>query len=160
VSNGIYTALKAEIALPAYSGMTVAQLAAALTANTAAAVDIPAASAFAVLAGSATGDWGRISNRASLALTGTVATDTPIIAAHTALAILGSGTPIKASQAGALATFQSLLSALVVAGDVSAASSTALLSLASATTNRATQLGFNTAACDMTQEIPAAQKWG
>jgi hypothetical protein len=154
-----YPGLKSEIALSKYAGMTDAQISAALVANTLTiAVDVPAAAAFAALATSSTGDWGRLSSRAGMTLTGTPATDAPIIAARTATSMLATGAPIAASQSTAFATFQYLLSTLVTAGDVSVATSAAMMALASATTNRAAQLGFGLN-CDMTQEILAARKW-
>jgi uncharacterized membrane protein len=151
-----YTGLKAEIAKPAYAGLTDAQIAAVLTAPQSVACDIPAQSAFDVLASAASGDWGKASNRAAMMLTGTAATDAPIIAAKTAMALLTAGVPIGHSAATVL---QSSLSALETATDISAASVTAIQALGTTTTTIAAGYGFD-ARHDMAQEIAAARKWG
>lgn len=155
-----YTGLKNEIALPQYNMMTDEQIAAALTADTITVpVDVASDAAFSILAASPTGDWGRVSSRGSLTLTGQTFPDAPIIAARTAVALLSSGQPIHTSDATVLSVLQSSLNALVAAGDINTDSAAAIQALTTATTNRAAQLGFG-AGMDMVSEMAAARKYG
>lgn len=170
MSGSIYTALKTEIALPAYSGMTDAQIATALnTANITVYSAVP------------TYTWGGylMANGFLLALQKYVssppsgASALAEAAAAMILALLSSPTitSVNLADPTALAAVQGMLAALVAEGTAgrftsiagtafATAHENAMLAMGTSTVCRAQQLGFNPAVCDMTQEIAAARKWG
>lgn len=155
-----YAGLKAEIALPEYTGMTDTQIAASLTAPINAPVDADAQAARDILMRSTTYDWGRIVVRSNMPLTGT--DDDVILAAINLVQAFQGGMTqavLRTSQPEDLAKLEADMEALEAAGDVSLESSDNILALTTAETTRANQLGFDPAIHDMEQEIAAARIW-
>lgn len=135
-----YPALKAEIALPVYAGMTDAEIAVSLNAPTISYMqDVICSDARAILF--ATGEYGGIVLLSREVPSGTVPASL-VAAAITAIATLDQAQAIQASNSTAWGAVQQMLGAFVQAGTLSQASNDALLALAPATTSRAEQLGF------------------
>lgn len=147
-----YAGLKAEIALPAYAGMSDDQIAAALTANTVTVYqDVPIGKVVGYLA-----IVGKLPS-----ITGYAGSDvaTKIAAAEfTALATAPSVTAFQCSDPATFAAVQSFLTTFVSSNLISSDDESVLLGYAQSMTSRAAQLGFGPH-CDMTQEIAAARKW-
>ncbi len=170
-----YAGLKAEIALPKYQGMTDAQIATSLTTSFAIVIDVQAIQAFNILQRAQTGDWGKIVSRSQQVLSGNAIVmpgeagfdprgpapnyDVQIIMARNLVSTYQSErTILYVSNSVDMTALQRQLTAFQASGDVSKASSDAIVALANSTTTRAAQLGF-TGVHDMTQEIAAARKW-
>ena len=145
-----YAVLKAEIALPAYNGMTDAQIAAALnTVNVAVFVDVDPRDWLETLIN--TGEWGRIELAADVAPSGTIlssptAQDTNVGRLRTFVRACTAPVTLRTSKASVRTVFGSIVDALVTAGFMAAGTRTTLTGFASSTVSRATQLGLGAVA--------------
>ena len=165
-----YAGLKTQIALPAYAGMTDAQIAAAITTvNVTVYSSVP------------TSQWeGYLLSHGFLVAMAAYAATPPtgagtlaIVAIKTIMLLISSPavSGIDLSDATTFSEVQVMLSALVaegtagrlasVAGVAFAATDvTAMMAMGTTTVSIAQQLGFNPAVNDMAQEIPAARLRG
>lgn len=134
-----YAALKAEIALPAYAGMTDAQIAAALVAPLA-LTGQPFAWGAAKRVAQVSGAWGKIIKRAQLVPSGAPG-DEAIYAAANAVS-MDDAQAMDPAETSGWAAFQSGIGALQTAGDLSAADVAALAALGNQATTRAAQIGW------------------
>lgn len=144
-----YAALKAEIALPAYSGMTDAQAAAALNAtNVTAFVDVAPLDIYAVLLNS--GEWGRMEMTSRFAATGTFsapsAQDINVAKMITFVRLVQFPTTLPTSRAAVRTTIGGLLDALLAGGFIVQATKDAIVALATRTISRGQQLGLGVVA--------------
>lgn len=119
-----YAALKTEIALPAYDGLSDADIAAALNEQTVAGVrDVPTADARGLLLG--TGEWGAL----VLLARSTTAPQEAVAAAITAEDTLRLTETLEVTKPAYWQAVQVLTSALVTAGVLSSGTRDALLAM-------------------------------
>jgi hypothetical protein len=130
-----YATLKSEIALPAYAGMTDAEISAALNAPIACTQDVPARSVRAVLM--ARGKW-------PLVLIASEATtkDATWAAARLLYDFVGEGGTFDTSNGAMLAALTGQMQTLVAGSVLVDADKAAVLALTEGTTTRAAQLGL------------------
>lgn len=147
-----YAALKAEIALPAYDGLTDAQIAAALNAQAVAVHrDAPAAEVERVLL--RTTEWGRVVRVADGRLTKPEAVADICI---TLVRTVERGGEIASASDVDFALLQNMVGLLVQAEVISTATRDALLALRATTTSRAAQLGLGVVAAGHVQMARAS----
>lgn len=136
-----YAALKAEIALPAYAGMSDAAIAAALNAATVDIVrKVPTWEARALLL--ATGEWGAIKLLSRQSPTMGTPEAQAVAVAITTIDSMTETTVLDADQADAFAAMQTMVGVLQAAGVLSAGTGAAMLALRNTKTSRAAQLGL------------------
>lgn len=139
-----YAALKAEIGLPAYAGMSHAEIAAALNARTIAArVDVGDADLRDVLL--LAGIWGRLALLSRLppsanALTSPTTQDGIVARVIDLVTIAERG--LRLSRAGVRNRFAALLTAMVADGTITASARTDLLAPMAVTISRAEELNL------------------
>lgn len=144
-----YKILKSEIALPAYVGMSDAQIVTALNNSVIAAFrDVDPLDWYDTLINS--GEWGRIEHWAQFYLrtnpTGTVlapsAQDVSIGKMVTFFRAVTGQRPIRASVEATRTTYSGILNNLVTANFIIAGTRTALIAFAQTTISRAQQFGL------------------
>lgn len=144
-----YAALKVELALPAYAGLSDAAAAAALLGASATDfADINPSDWWALLVDS--GDIVRLSMAASFPPSATLfsggpnATDTLVGRAKALLVAVQppSVVPLRTTKAGTRAAWSTIINALVTGSVIQASTRDAMVALATVATNRAAQLGF------------------
>lgn len=135
-----YSALHAEIALPAYADMSDTEIAAALNAETVQEIrDVPTSEARGLLL--ATGEWGALVLLARSQPSESVPAEL-IAAAITAEDTLRLTETIEVSDSVNWGAVQAMLGALTSAGVISVGTRDALLALRDTTTSRAAQIGL------------------
>jgi hypothetical protein len=134
-----YAALRAEIAQPAYAGLSDAEIAAALNAEIDAVRNVATSDARALLL--ATGEWGAITLLARQEPSESVPAEA-IAAAITAIDTLKLTEVLETTKTPYWQAVQAMVAGLQAAGVLSEATGTALLGLRETTTTRAAQLGL------------------
>jgi hypothetical protein len=136
-----YVALAAELALPAYAGLSDADAAAALNAATLPAkVDVPSTSVRSLLYGR--GAWRAIISLSLEAKSGDAVHDAALVAAVQLVDFCRAGGVFSTSAPAILVQTEADLTALVAAGTIGAGDRAAILALADGVVSRAAALGL------------------
>ena len=152
-----YAALKAELALPKYGGMTDAQIAAALvaeTVTTAQDAPISAVEGYMLTRGiiAAADAWAAANPSDKTGVLGAIRSLEGLMASPRLQAV----TMTDPATAGAV---QQMLGSMTQAGIMTETQMSEILALGSSTTTRAVQLGLYADTLDIEQEIAAARIW-
>lgn len=152
-----YAALRAEIALSKYGGMTDAQIATAVTAET-----VTTAQDVAI---SAVGGYmlarGIIAKADAWAAANPADTSGVLVAIRSLEGLMASPhlTVVEMSNPDIAAAVQQMIGGMAAAGIMTSAQQTEILAMAQINTTRAAQLGLDTDIHDIEQEIAAARIW-
>lgn len=136
-----YSAIKAELALPSYAGMTDQQAADALNAqNIAIKVDVPSSVVRGTLY--ATGAWRKIVSLSLDGKSGDAVHDAALVAAKQLIEFCATDDPFGTSAPAILSEVTTDLAALVTATTITPDDQTAVLALTDSKISRADQLNL------------------